>query len=148
MPLRFKIHVDAPPEDAFAYLADFTRHGEWANTNSGLKVEAASEGPVGVGSKFRSTQRFVGKDTRGDITVTEYDPPSRLGFTSVQPGKRKDVTYTNVLTLSTDGNGTLIERTLDTTGPKVMFYMAYPAIRPDAMKALRRLKAQLESAPR
>lgn len=144
MALRFKIDVEAPPEQVFATVADLANHGRWANPKAGLEVRPVSEGPVKVGSTFRSSQRFAGKDTGADITITQYRPSSTLAFDAVQAGKKKSVRYTNTFTLTPSGRGTTVERAIDISPASPIAVIAYPAIRADAMKTLRQLKAQLE----
>lgn len=142
---RFKIKVGVPPEKAFNLVADIARHGEWANPKAGLKVEPVSGGPVDVGSTFRSTQKFVGKDTGADIKVTKYAPPKTLAFEALHAGKKGTQKYTSTFTFTPVGDGTLIERTIELEPPSVTLTLAYPAVRADAMKALKNLKTKLES---
>ena len=145
MPIKFKVEVQARPEEAFAYVADLPRHGDWSNPKAGLRVEAVSEEPTGVGSKFRSSQKFLGKDTGADITITQYSAPRVLAFDAVQQGKKGPETYTNVFTFTPSDGGTRVERSIDRQPPMLAGILVYPAIRADAMKSLRRLKATLES---
>lgn len=49
------IEVEAPPDDVFEYVVDFTRHTEW--NHQILEVIKDSEGPTGVGTKFRARER-------------------------------------------------------------------------------------------
>ena len=64
----YRISINAKPEDVFAYVADLTKHGEWSEN---VKVEAMSDGPIGVDSKYRSTGRMMRKEFQNDIRVTE-----------------------------------------------------------------------------
>jgi len=144
MPLRFKIQVAAPPEKVFAVVSDLAKHGEWANPKAGLEVKPVSGGPTAVGSTFKSSQRFAGKHTGADIKVTEYTPSSRLAFDAVQAGK-KPVNFTNTFTFTPKDGGTLVERSIDAKPANPIAIVVYPAIRADAMKALRNLKSKVES---
>jgi uncharacterized protein YndB with AHSA1/START domain len=146
MALRFRIQVNAKPEDVFAYVADLGRHGEWANPKAGLKVEPVSGGETMVGSKFRSSQKFFNSNTGAEITVTELRAPSTLAFEAVQKGKKRDTSYTNTFTFTPAGGGTLVERSLNAKPASPIALIAYPAIRADAMTALRRLKAHFEGS--
>ena len=145
MTLKFKIQVDAPPERVFDTVADVSRHGEWANPKAGLQVEQVSGGATAEGSKFRSTQKFLGKDTGADITVTRFQPSSVLAFEAVHPGKKGPERYTSTFTFTPAGGGTLVEREIDRDPPMgVMGVIAKPAIKADAMKSLKRLKSTVE----
>ena len=72
-------HVDAPPERVFAALSDLARHGEWAANP--LKIESTTDDPAAVGSEYKSSVRFMGKDVSGTLRVTVLEAPSRFGFT-------------------------------------------------------------------
>ena len=45
--------VNAPPEEVFNYLADFTRHHEWGGLPA--KLRQTSKGPVGLGTIFKGS---------------------------------------------------------------------------------------------
>ena len=45
-----RITVNASPSEVFKYLADFTKHSEWAAHPLSLKQRAG--GPVAVGTQF------------------------------------------------------------------------------------------------
>lgn len=143
MPLRFKIQVAAPPQRVYDVVSDIANHGSWANPAAGLEVKPVSGGPTQVGSTFRSSQKFAGKHTGADITVTKLSPPSALAFDAVQAGK-KPVTFTSTFTFTPKDGGTLVERSIDAKPANPVGILFYPAIRMDAMKALRNLKATAE----
>lgn len=48
------VTIQAPVEAVYAYLADFTRHSEWA-MNIGL-ITQTTIGPVGVGTTFKTAE--------------------------------------------------------------------------------------------
>ena len=149
MALEFKIDVNAKPDEVFAYVADVAHHGDWANPKAGLQVEAVSGGATAVGSKFRSSQTFLKKHTGADITVTRYEPPQVLAFDAVHPGKKGPERYTSTFTFTPENGGTRVERRIDRDPPMgIMGVIAKPAIKADAMKALKHLKSNLESGTR
>jgi len=143
MPLRFKIQVAAPPQRVYDIVSDIANHGSWANPAAGLEVTPVSGGPTQVGSTFKSSQKFAGKHTGADLKVTKVSPPSTLAFDAVQAGK-KPVTFTSTFTFTQNAKGTLVERTLDAKPANPLAIVFYPAIRMDAMKALKNLKAKAE----
>lgn len=146
MPFTFRIQINARPEDAFGYVSDMTRHPEWANPKASLKVEAVSGGAPMVGSKYRSEGLFLKKPVSADLTITEHEAPSRFGYAVLhhQAGK-KDLQYHNTYVFRAKGNGTLVEKTTGGGPPAIIGFLVYPAIRADALKSLRNLKAKLES---
>lgn len=72
--------VKVPPETAFAYVADITRHHEWAVDK--INVTPQTSGPVQVGSKYTAVGHQRGKDWPSELEVTAYEPPSRFEFTA------------------------------------------------------------------
>jgi uncharacterized protein YndB with AHSA1/START domain len=72
--------VRVPPEIAFAYVADITRHNEWASDK--IIVTPITPGPVQLGSKYTVVGRQVGKDWPSQLEVTGYEPPHRFAFTA------------------------------------------------------------------
>ncbi|MFY9587617.1 MAG: SRPBCC family protein [Actinomycetota bacterium] len=144
MAIRAKIQVAAPPQRVFEVLSDFANHGSWANQKAGLEVKPVSGGPLAVGSTFHSEQTFGGKHAAADIKVTKVSAPSTLAFEAHQGGK-KPVVYTSTFTLTPAGDGTLVERTLEPNPGGLVIAIAKPAIKADMMKALKNLKAKVES---
>jgi carbon monoxide dehydrogenase subunit G len=67
--------VAATPEEVFRFLTDLERAPEWVPEL--LSMERMSEGDLGVGSRYAQLARMVGRPTRTEIVVTEYDPPCR-----------------------------------------------------------------------
>jgi uncharacterized protein YndB with AHSA1/START domain len=145
MAFAFRISIDAPPEKVFDYVADVTRHPEWANRKAGLRMSEVSGGPPAVGAKYRSESTFFGKPAVGDITVTAYEPPRRFAFmVNHQQEGKKDVHIEHTFTVTPQGGGALVERKMDGDGNPIAGLVFYPAIRADFMAALRNLKARLE----
>ncbi|MGH2529105.1 MAG: SRPBCC family protein [Actinomycetota bacterium] len=150
MALRFRIKAEGvSPEQAFDYVSDVSRHPEWANPNAKMRMDPVSGGTPHLGAKYRSQAVFVRKPVSADLEITKLERPARFAYSVAhhQQGK-KDVHYENTFTFTRADGGTLIEKTLGSDGNPIVFFLAYPAIRGDAMKSLRNLKAKLESAPR
>jgi uncharacterized protein YndB with AHSA1/START domain len=144
--LRFSIQIDAPPDRVFARLADVATHPSWANPKARMTMEqTAGDGP-GRDARYRSSGVFVGKPVSADITVTAYDPPRRFAIRSDQHQEGKgDVRYVNDYTLEPRNGGTVVHKRVTTDTNPLVFYLAYPGIRADAMRSLRNLKRATES---
>lgn len=99
-------HISAKPEDVFAAVSDLTRHPQFA-ANEDLAVEAVSEGDAGVGSEYRSTVRFMGKDVTAQLRVTEYESPSRFCYVATD----STGTHTQEIDIRPDNGGSLVTRT-------------------------------------
>jgi uncharacterized protein YndB with AHSA1/START domain len=142
----FKIQIDAPPEKVFDELSHVERHPSWANPKANMGMEqVAGDGP-GSGSAYRSSGVFVGKPVTADITVTAYEPPRRFAIRSDQHQEgKKEVWYQNDYTLTPQNGGTMLAKNVTSNAPAAIFIIAYPAIKKDAMTALKSLKAKVES---
>ncbi|HEV2685683.1 MAG TPA: SRPBCC family protein [Actinomycetota bacterium] len=103
---RASFTVNASPEEAFALISDLTRSPEWASNP--LKVEVVSGGPVGLGTKYRSEAKFMGKDVHAEQEVTAYEPPTHFAFTNTEGHE----TYEHVFTVRAQNGKSLIERTI------------------------------------
>jgi uncharacterized protein YndB with AHSA1/START domain len=98
-----EIFIAAPVEQVYAYLADFTRHPEWAQNLSAVRPLAA--GQPAVGSTFRCSEmpppggalqtarmmaHFVtgllsGASGYSEATITALDAPRRIAWTAGIP---------------------------------------------------------------
>jgi uncharacterized protein YndB with AHSA1/START domain len=72
--------IDVPPEAAFAYVADMTRHHEWAVHE--IEVTRVDTADMRVGSRFASRGRQGNRWWPSELEVTIYEPPHRFGFTA------------------------------------------------------------------
>jgi uncharacterized protein YndB with AHSA1/START domain len=78
--------LDAPPGVVFAYLADLGNLAEW---QSGVvSAERTSDGEVGVGTTGHLVRDMMGQRLEAPLTVTEFEPPSRLAIASEVSGVR------------------------------------------------------------
>ena len=74
-------HIDAidlpiPIEEAFDYLADFSRTAEW---DPGVaEAHRLTKGAVRVGTRFSVIVSFFGQRIPLEYEITEFDRPSRL----------------------------------------------------------------------
>lgn len=132
-------NVRADPQAAFEYVADLTKHAEWANPKSGLQI-AHTEGS-GVGARYKSTQKFLGKDAGADITITAFEPSKKIAFDAVEHGKR----FGHSFTFAPADGGTKITRGIDAPLPPIISLVAKPAIRKEAVAGLQLLKERLET---
>jgi uncharacterized protein YndB with AHSA1/START domain len=144
MAIKAKIQIAAQPQKVFDVLADVANHGTWANQKAGLEIQPVSGGPTAVGSTFKSSQKFGGKHVDADLKVIKVNAPSTFAFEAFQPGK-KPVTYTSTFTLTPADGGTLVERAVEPNPSGLVIALAKPAIKADMMKALKNLKARVES---
>jgi uncharacterized protein YndB with AHSA1/START domain len=140
----FSVSVDiqASPETVFAYISDLTRHPEWASDP--VKIAAITTGPVGIGSRYRSEAQSHGITFKAELTVTEYDPPRRFGFS----GSDTTGNFLHEFALTPQQNGTHLQRkiTFDATFLQWLTFLIvlYPIRIPSAKLTLQLLKQRLE----
>lgn len=128
-----RIHIDAPPDQVFAILADVTHHDDLAGSREVKSIRMTSEGELGIGTEWeadeeikvgRSTQRFVARST-----VREYDPPRVFSWTSRPPTSVKPVARRIQwwYRLAPDAGGTrVVERVEVDMGPVMNVVMKVP----------------------
>ena len=71
------IIVSASPETAFGYLADLTKHPEWAAHK--LEVQKTSAEPAAAGATFSAVGHEMGTH-RTTVTLTELRSPERIAY--------------------------------------------------------------------
>jgi carbon monoxide dehydrogenase subunit G len=70
------IDLPNPIEEAFDYLADFSRTAEW---DPGVyEARRLTRGKVRLGSRFEVTISFLGRRIPLEYRITEFERPSRL----------------------------------------------------------------------
>ncbi len=120
---HYSATVDVPgrPEEAFAYLSDFSTTEEW---DPGV-VEATRVGdaPVGEGSEFRLVAEFLGRRTALTYRVVEYDPPNAVTFR----GENSTVISLDRVTFAPSDGGTRITYDAD-LALKGVFKLADPLL--------------------
>jgi hypothetical protein len=137
------VHVAAEPGAVFPYVADLPGHSGWSADP--VEITPAGDGPVRVGSRYRSTARSIGKTITADLEVTDHAPPSRFGFTVADLTGR----WQHEFTLAAQDGGTTVTRRISgrlTPAQAVLFYLVLPVVkRPSARRTLEQLKRQAEA---
>jgi uncharacterized protein YndB with AHSA1/START domain len=76
------IEIQAPVEQVFGRLSDFTRHSDFSG---GLaKVEQSTPGPAGVGTRYRSEETVPGKYV-SYCEITALEEPRRIAWKAWVP---------------------------------------------------------------
>lgn len=76
--------IAAPPDELFAYLSDLDNLPDW---QSGIvTAERIDSGPLRSGSSARVVRELMGQRLEVVLTITDYDPPHRLGIGSEASG--------------------------------------------------------------
>ncbi|MSX02545.1 MAG: hypothetical protein F2813_05210 [Actinobacteria bacterium] len=106
-----------PPEEAFAYLADFSNTAEWDPGISAAR--RLDDGPLGVGNRVELDAGFFGRTITLTYETTEFDAPNRF----VVRGESSTVVSVDEIKVSADGAGSLITYDAELTlkGPFKLF---------------------------
>lgn len=64
-------HVDAPVEDVFGAYADLRNAAERIGGIS--RIEVLTEGPIGVGTRWRETRVMFGKEATEEMEITVFE---------------------------------------------------------------------------
>jgi uncharacterized protein YndB with AHSA1/START domain len=82
-----RVLVRRPPEDVFAFVADFENEPRW---KPGLvhEVERVSPSGQAIGTRYREVLSAGGERVEQIFEVTEYEPNRRVGFVAESSGTR------------------------------------------------------------
>lgn len=119
--------IAAPVERVFAIAADFAGAPE---VISGItRVEMLTDGPVGVGTRFRETRRLHGREGTEEMEVTEFEPNERYALGCESHG----CLYRTVFRFVPAGEGTEVDMefaaTPQTLVAKILSVVMRPAIK-------------------
>jgi uncharacterized membrane protein len=119
-----QVQIQRPIEQVFAYLADFQRHTEWAQTV--VKLEQVHEGDrLGMGAVYRTYERqslqsdrkpgealLRGMEAKTLCEITEIIPNKRIAWHShTLPKTGMYADWSFEFSAATDGGTLLIQRT-------------------------------------
>ena len=89
--MSLKRHINAPIEAVFARATDFPNA---ANAVTAItKMEMLTDGPVGLGTRFRETRMMFGREATEEMEVVEFEPPSRFRLHAESHGSRYRTEY-------------------------------------------------------
>ena len=137
--------INAPPDKVFAYVSDFRRHPEWASHR--LSIEPVSEGPLAVGSKFKSVGHQMGMESRDEVTVSEVVADRRLTYdVSTHQGE----SFRHSIDLQPEGAGTRVTKSMNFVKTGIVTKLMMPLVLilvPKILSSdLQRIKSHIESA--
>lgn len=107
--LRVTKRIEASPARVFEAIADVPN---WAEHISGIqKVEVLTDGPIGVGTRFRETRVFFKREATEEMEITEFEPGRGYVLECESCGCR----YRTTTTVVPDGAGAQVELEMETT---------------------------------
>lgn len=96
--------VDRPIEEVFDYLAAGTNDPKFSPRV--LEIAKATDGPVGVGTVFKSTVKDAGMKTSREFEITEFERPTRIRWT--ERSKNQITVPVGGYDLAPEGEGTRV----------------------------------------
>lgn len=127
MNLSLTRRIAAPPERVFAISTDLRRAPEFID---GIKsTEVLTDGPVGLGTRFRETRVMFGKEATEEMEVVIFEPSSKWALAAESCGCR----YHTEMRYIPDGDGTLVEWEM-TSEPLGFFAKVISALMTPLMK--------------
>lgn len=105
--MNLSISVHAAPEAVFAVISDIENSPDRIDWYE--KVEMLTEGPVGVGTKWRETRRMNNRQSVEDWEMTAFDSPNY--FSAYCDSQGYDVNYTMRVDAEGDGSRLTLELT-------------------------------------
>ncbi len=95
--------IDRPRDEVFAYFTDLDQAVEWIPDVT--RVEILTDGPVGVGTRYRELRWTSKGEARIDMEVTAIEPPARYSAAFDQGGYTATFNYT----FASEGESTRVE---------------------------------------
>ena len=143
--LNLSIGINAKTETVFDVISDIENSPdriEWYEN-----VEMLTDGPVGVGTKWRETRVLNDRQSFEDWELTEFDPPNY--FSAYCDSQGYDVNYT--MSVQPEGSGSKLSINM-TTKPRTIIgklmtpleWMMAGMMRKIVFKDLESLKAYIE----
>lgn len=72
--------INRPVEEVFAVMSNAENNLKWQSGT--IEAEKTSDGPIGVGTTWRTVSRFLGRRIESESEFTEYELNRKLGFKS------------------------------------------------------------------
>jgi dehydrogenase/reductase SDR family protein 12 len=139
--LEQELEVSRSLDETFAFVGDFANTKRW---DPGVaQAEKVTDGPIGVGTRYRLRVLFNGRELPMTYEVTAWDPPNHV----VLKGEGSTVRATDEIRFEAIGTGTRISYRADVRlrGPLAL---AEPLFRrrfeETGKKAMAGMKAALE----
>lgn len=144
--MSWSVRAAVLPEQAYDYVADVSRHPEWGMDD--MTMNATTDGPVQVGSKFDAEGTLFGRRNPSELTVSKLDRPHTIEFDVHD--KQGDTHHTFTFT-PVDGGTEITRKMAGSNQPwygPILAYLFRGAINKNYNGALENLKFMLEAAPK
>jgi uncharacterized membrane protein len=75
------ITINRPIEAVFTYVSNLQNGAEWQG--SLVEVHRKTDGPLGVGSRFSSVRKFMGRKVESEVEFIGYELNKKIVFKSI-----------------------------------------------------------------
>jgi carbon monoxide dehydrogenase subunit G len=106
MKLQRTVETNASPAAVFAYLSDFTTTNEW---DPGTVETRLVSGDGGVGTTYRNTSKFMGRETELTYEVVRHQPDTLFALR----GENKTVVANDRMEIEPNASTTRVTYTAD-----------------------------------
>ena len=74
-----RVEINRPPAEVFTFISDLCNEPRYVPNV--LETEKISDGPAGVGARYREVTRvMLGRKAVATYEITQYDPPTTFAF--------------------------------------------------------------------
>jgi uncharacterized protein YndB with AHSA1/START domain len=138
--------INRPIEEVFAFLADGTNDKKFSPRVQ--EIEKTTDGPVGVGTIFKSTVKDAGMKSSREFELTEFEQPTKIRWS--ERSKNSITVPTGGYDLAAAGDGatqmTIFNQFEGHGFGKVILPLATRAAKKDADVFAGRIKAAVEAS--
>lgn len=89
--IEISIPIRCPQEKVFAFVTDIRNDTKW--WKAVIHTEKTTEGPIGVGTRFRQTAKVMIVTVHNNFEIVEFDPPHHMRAINHSPELAYDVIY-------------------------------------------------------
>lgn len=134
--------IARPPAAVFQFITD-TRNAPRV-IPSVQRLEAMTDGPTRVGTRYRETRLVNGKEAQAELEVTGFEPPGRYAVRNVTDGIQ--TVYTYRFQPERDGTRVTLECVVSAGGlKKLMAPIVAAVLKKEDGDHLARLKTAVEA---
>ncbi len=137
--------IDRPPGEVFDVLADGANDRKFSPRVQ--EIEKATDGPVGVGTIYKSTVKDAGMTTQREFEITEFERPTKIRWAERSKNQITAASGGYDLEAADDGTRLTVFNELEGHGfGKLLLPLALRAARKDADDFADRIKRAVESS--
>ncbi len=85
------VTINRPVFEVFDYVSEPENFPHWQSELT--DVHRISTGPLGVGSRFKSVRKFLGRKSQGDVEFTDFELNRKIAFKSISGPMPFDETF-------------------------------------------------------